>query len=264
MKRLEQYRLCNLVPSKGTENDWDLQVARSSNVARFGAGYPPALDLRADWWHINDQEDTGSCVGWASTDGLMRWHMVKAKKLNPDQMLSPRFTWMASKEIDEFTSRPETFIEELGTTLKASMDVLRKFGSVPEDMLPFKINTTMYKGSSKEFYSVAAQRKIAAYYNLKTNLNDWKNWLYRVGPIMAGTMIDESWDNAAKTDGYIDRFLPRTARGGHAFVICGYRRDGYFIARNSWGTSWGDNGYGYVSPEYIRSAFYSESYGIRS
>lgn len=263
MTRSQLHRICNLARSKGVENDWDYDVAVKSWAISQSSSYPIRLDLREDWWEIGDQEDTGSCVGWASTDGLMRWHMIKAKKLEPFMFLSPRFTWMASKETDEFTSRPETFIEGLGTTLKASMDVLRKFGSVPEDLLPFKIQTTMYLGTDKEFYSTAARRKISAYYNLGLNLRNWRAWLYRVGPIMAGLTVDESWDNATKNGGYVDEFKPKTARGGHAIVVCGYRADGRFIIRNSWGKDWGDQGYAYVSTEYIRAAFYSESYGIR-
>lgn len=27
---------------------------------------------------------------------------------------------------------------------------------------------------------------------------------------------------------------------------------GYFVVKNSWGTGWGDNGYGYLSYEWVR------------
>ena len=33
--------------------------------------------------------------------------------------------------------------------------------------------------------------------------------------------------------------------------IVGYRTDGRFIVRNSWGTTWGDKGFGYLHPDYI-------------
>ena len=51
-------------------------------------------------------------------------------------------------------------------------------------------------------------------------------------------------------------------RGGHAVCIVGYRSDGRFIVRNSWGTGWGDHGFGYLAPSYISAAFFDESYGI--
>jgi hypothetical protein len=57
-------------------------------------------------------------------------------------------------------------------------------------------------------------------------------------------------------------FHPDTVRGGHAICIVGYRADGRFIVRNSWGTAWGDEGFGYLHPGYIKSAFFDESYGV--
>jgi len=51
-------------------------------------------------------------------------------------------------------------------------------------------------------------------------------------------------------------------RGGHAVALVGYRADGRFIVRNSWGTSWGDHGFAYPSETYINAAFYTESYGV--
>src|SRR4051812_39790810 len=110
------------------------------------AALPANVDLRAAWWAIGDQEATGSCVGWGSTDGVARYHFVKAGRLAQGVKLSPRYTWMASKETDTLTARPETFIEGAGTTLKAAVDILRKFGAAPESLLPFHVATNMYLG----------------------------------------------------------------------------------------------------------------------
>jgi hypothetical protein len=66
--------------------------------------YPENIDLREEDWH-NDivwQGETSSCVAWASTDSMFRWHLVKALRLAEKQYLSARFTWMASKETDKF------------------------------------------------------------------------------------------------------------------------------------------------------------------
>jgi C1A family cysteine protease len=73
--------------------------------------------------------------------------------------------------------------------------------------------------------------------------------------------VDAAWDGATTNGGLIDDFQPNTVRGGHAICIMGYRTDGRFIVRNSWGTTWGDQGFGYLSPDYIQAAFFDESYG---
>jgi len=260
--RPEMERICNIVPSRNTENDWTIETALAAGAVAAPVALPASVDLRAAWWDIGDQAATGSCVGWGSTDGVARYQLVKANKLDPKIKLSPRFTWMASKETDEFVSRPETMIEEAGTSLKAAVDILRKYGPVPETMLPFHINTYMYPGNEDTFYATAATRKIASYVNLQRNTANWRTWLAAHGPILVALSVDRTWDEATATQGKLDTFQPATVRGGHAVCAVGYRTDGRIILRNSWGTAWGDKGFAYASEAYINAAFFNESYGV--
>ena len=261
--RPEAIRICNVVPSHNTEKDWRFEHAVAANaVAAAPAALPASVDLRATWWDIGDQEATGSCVGWGSTDGVARYQLVKAGKLAQNMKLSPRFTWMASKETDTLTSRPETMIEEAGTTLKAAVDILRKYGPVPEALLPFHIKATMYTGDENAFFATAASRRITSYFNLQKNLPSWRSWLAAHGPILVALNVDATWDNATATQGKLDAFQPNTVRGGHAVAVVGYTADHRFIIRNSWGTGWGDHGFAYASEAYINGAFFNESYGV--
>ena len=254
--------ICNLVPSKDTERDWSYGDSLGAGVLEAAAALPASVDLRAAWWAINNQESTGSCVGWATADGVVRYHMVKAGRIRQTDLLSARQIWMASKETDTITTRPETFIERAGTTLKAAVDEARNHGTALATDLPFHISTNMYLGDENVFYAGCAQRRITSYFNLGKNLDQWKNWLATKGPILAGLSVDASWDNAKLTGGKIDVFQPATVRGGHAIAVVGYRTDGRFIVRNSWGTGWGDQGFGYVSSQYIAAGFFGESYGV--
>jgi C1A family cysteine protease len=260
--RFEAHRICNVMPSRNTENDWAFEHALESGAVAAPAALPASVDLRAAWWDIGDQLQTGSCVGWGSTDGVARYHFVKAGRLAQNAKLSPRLTWMASKETDPATTRPETFIEGAGTYLKTAVDMLRKFGSVPEQLLPFHIETFMYLGNENTFFATMATRRIAAYFNLQKNLANWRAWLAAHGPILVALNVDATWDNATATHGLLDDFQPNTVRGGHAPCVVGYRADGRFIIRNSWGTAWGDHGFAYASEAYINAAFFNESYGV--
>jgi len=254
-------RICNILPSRDTHNDWTFKDSLASGAMTAPAALPPRVDLRQAWWSVADQENTGSCVGWATADGVMRYSLVTAGRLAADERLSARFVWMASKETDEIADRPETFIEEAGTTLKAAMDVVRKFGVVTDAMLPFGIATTMYTGIEKQFYAAASTRRCANYFNLFKNTGQWKMWLAGNGPILVALSVDATWDNAAQTGGDLLAYQPGTERGGHAVCVVGYTEN-RFILRSSWGPSWGDGGYGYASEDYIRDAFFNESYGI--
>lgn len=260
--RPEMNRICNVVPSTGTDRDWTMESALAATaIAAPSAPLPASVDLRASWWPVGDQGATGSCVGWASTDGVARYHFVTAKRLNKKERLSPRFTWMGSKETDEFTNRPQTMIEEAGTSLKAAMDILRKYGAVPEDLLPFKLSQVLFAGSENTFYATAATRRFAAYFNLRKDFGKWRQWLATQGPLLVALNVDRTWDQATATHGKLDTFQPNTVRGGHAVCCVGYTSDKRFILRNSWGTGWGDGGFGYASEAYIAAGFFDESYG---
>ena len=118
----------------------------------------------------------------------------------------------------------------------------------------------MYAGEAQTFYALAAQLKIASYFNLGTNPGNWRTWLATKGPILTRLGVDATWDNADATHGNLDIYKPDTVRGGHAVALVGYTPD-RFIVRNSWGTTWGDKGYGYASLGYAQAAF-TEAYGV--
>jgi hypothetical protein len=259
-KRAAIKRIYNCIPSRDIENDWTIDTARDSGMLAGAIAIPPSKDLRQDWWTIGDQGGTGSCVGWATADSVLRWHFVQINRLDKTDLLSPRFIWMAAKETDEFISRPTTFIETDGTSLKAALDIARKYGVVRDSILPFKTGA-LYQGDVNTFYALAAQLKIAGYINLGRMLSVWREWIATSGPILTRLSVDATWDKAKATGGNLDVYKPETARGGHAIALVGYTPD-RFIVRNSWGTDlWGDKGFGYASDAYAQAAF-TEAYGV--
>jgi len=263
MPKKEEYkRILNCIPSRDTENDWRWEHAIDSEMIEAPESIPVSADLRQSWWAIGDQKDTGSCVGWGSADSVFRWHFAMASRLPKaaGKRLSVRFIWMAAKETDQWVTPPTTFIEQAGTSLKAALDVARKYGNVIESILPFE-PCAMYHGTPNTFYALAAKLKITAYFNLGTDLDTWRKWLASAGPVLTRLDVDATWDNATHTNGNLDTYQPTTVRGGHAVALVGYTTD-RFIVRNSWGTDWGDGGFGYASAAYAKAAF-TEAYGVK-
>lgn len=256
-------RILNVVPSEKTERDWRLEHADEAGIMAAAAAVPSSKDLRTTWWKVGDQGATGSCVGWSTADAVLRWHMVKAGKLKNTERLSVRFQWMASKETDQFSTPPTTFIEDAGTSIKAALDVARKYGAVRDPVLGFD-SGKLYPGREEAFYALASEFKIGGYFNLTPAGNDdlegWRRWLATKGPIATRLSVDRTWDRASDTKGNLDVYKRDTARGGHAVAVVGYTAD-RFIIRNSWGTGWGDDGYAYASNAYAKKAF-TEAYGV--
>ena len=259
-------RVLNVIPSRDPEKDWTFQHAVASDILAAPAEIPPSVDLRASWWKIGDQLRTGSCVGWGTADAVLRWHCVKKGILSQNTLVSVRFPWMAAKEMDTFTSYPSTMLEDEGTSLKAALDIIRKYGCVTVVEVPFE-PSILYPGDTRVFFAIASKFKIANYFNLRQpgaswddTKNNWRTWLATKGPILTRLGVDATWDNAKQTHGTLDIYKPNTVRGGHCVALVGYTPD-RFVVRNSWGLEWGDQGFGYASEAYAKAAF-TEAYGI--
>ncbi len=261
----------NCSESPSHENDWsfeDAAVAQAegdsmlSQPLKIGTGnlrdpIPESVDLRRPWWKIRHQGKTGACVGFATADGVLRWLYTINGKMLETERPSPRFIWMANKETDDLTRYPTTFIESAGTSTKLALRIAQKYGCVPEHMLP--MDGSLSKLRANVFFSIAAQFRITAYYNLGTNLDQWRAWIAHVGPILTRLDVDKSWKKATSLGGKLTKYKKPTHYGGHAVCLVGYTED-YFIVRNSWGKDWGDQGFAYCSNEYSVNAF-KEAYG---
>jgi hypothetical protein len=256
--------ILNCLPSPNPEKNWGLNAAVAAGVRNPEMAIPPAKDLRESWWGIGDQGRTGSCVGWGTADGVLRWYFVKAGKIGLNETVSVRYVWMAAKETDPYTSRPTAFIELEGTWLTAALDVAQKFGVVTDAILPFENppnSPELYSaGDENTFYALAAQRRISSYFNLSRNLTDWRAWIANNGPILTRLDVDSTWYKATTTRGKLSVYDSAHTYGGHCVALVGYTKD-YFIVRNSWGAGWGDKGFAYASNKYTTAAF-TEAYGV--
>jgi hypothetical protein len=253
--------ILNCVPSLNVDRDWTMEAAAAAGVIDMAKPIPPEVDLRAGWWTIRNQADTGACVGFATADGLLRYHLVKSGKITSKEFPSPRFIWMANKETDEITEYPTTFLEPEGTQTKLALRIARKYGCVMEKDLP--MSGKLSPLSMEAFYTKAAKLRITSFHNLvgsSNKLERWKRWLALQGPILTRLGVDATWDNAENSGGHLKKYRPETNRGGHAVCLVGYTGK-YFVVRNSWGTGWGDKGFAYAWNDYAEEAF-TEAYGL--
>ena len=243
--------------SKETGNDYGVAEAHLGD-----AQLPESVDLRRPWHPIADQGETASCVGWAVADSVLRWHLVEAGRLEPDQRLSARYVWMSAKETDQRDDYPSTFLEKDGTSLKSGLDVVRKFGVALESELPW--DGSLVTVPPEEFNQSARRRRIMAYFNLGDDTVDgasrfpeWRKWLHQNGPVLILIRQDRHFVSAT---GDLDEFDVASVDGSHAAALVGYGPD-HFLLRSSWGTDWGDEGYVRMSLAYTAQAVI-ESYGV--
>ncbi len=256
-------RFLNVERSPARERDWP---ARKDGRLKDDQP-PPALDLREGrpWFKVQDQEQTGSCVGFALADAVMRWQLVEQRRLPPTERLSARFIWMASKEIRgqrlaPVVWRPSTFLEEAPTNAKDALDVVLRYGAVTRRMLPW--DGRLNRGPVDRFFERARDFRIAAYHSLD-DINpverekQWRQWIDQHGPVLLTVEADRSF---VAGDGPLKRFRSRQEPFLHACALVGYGPGG-FIIRNSWGTAWGDSGDIVATSDWLDRGV-QETYGV--
>ena len=203
---------------------------------------PPKIDYTRKMSPVSDQGQEGTCVGFATVDGMKEYQeKAEWKKLI---QLSIRYVYTEARKLDIFHS-------DEGTTIRSAMKVLNKKGVPPEDCWKYAVHQTDEPCPNAD--ELAMPYRIKSYSYLETP-DEMRESLFINGPFVAGVDVYENAWTVAEKSGKIP--MPDKAdkvAGGHAICIVGYD-DGrqLFKFKNSWGTSWGAKGYGFLPYEYLK------------
>jgi C1A family cysteine protease len=203
---------------------------------------PKTMDLRSDMGPIVDQGALGSCTANAIVSGLREFLLVKNQE--NWTALSRLFLYWHERQMEGHIE------EDSGAFIRDGMKVLQKLGVCPEEDYPYNIPHFRDMPSETAEHH-AAQYKISEYHRIP-DLYALKAALAERSPVVIGMTIYESFESSeAAQTGKIPVPKKSTERvlGGHAMLAVGYvdrGKSGHVIVRNSWGTSWGDQGYCYI------------------
>lgn len=240
----------------------ELKVTKTAESVAAGAeALGAAADLRPWFPPVEDQGSLGSCTANAGV-GIVEYYERRAFGEHLDA--SRLFLYKVTRNLLGWTG-------DTGAYLRTTMGAMRLFGVPPERYWPYQI--AQFDLEPPAFcYAFAANYQAIKYFRLDPPvtardvlLNRVKTYVQAGIPSMFGFTVYTSIAQA-RTTGRIP--LPSAGErviGGHAVVACGYD-DGLVIAnaapggpqtvgalkiRNSWGTSWGDGGYGWIPYEYV-------------
>lgn len=215
-------------------------------MLRFQDYLPEEVDLSPKFPTPGDQGQQSSCTAWATAYAMRSYYEGQRRKWNfssPGQVISPAYIY---NKLHDFKGNCDT-----GTAISEALGVLKSDGAPTLSAYPYFENDCSRPASAQLVRDGSAFR-ISGWSALDNKrLDDAKGQLARGHPVVFGMEVSDEFESLTGRRVYDDVTSPRT--GGHAMVLVGYsERRQAFKVMNSWGTDWGDGGFGWVSYRAVR------------
>ncbi len=218
------------------------------------------LPARFDWRNvgghnyvtsIKNQGKCGGCYAFASVGALESRVLITSHTPDIDLDLSEQA--MLSCDTKNYGCG--------GGFLDYAMDFLNGTGVPLEACYPF---TGQESGITGDCAGCADWRqntyRVTSFENIAASVESMKSALVHYGPVMTYYLI---YQDFLYYKSGIYRHVEGTVVAGHAVVIVGYDdEEQYWIAKNSMGPAWGENGYFRVAMGTNECAIESEAYAI--
>ncbi|CAF1251796.1 unnamed protein product [Adineta steineri] len=255
----KQYRLNGIKPSLRLPNKEQLRKYFSNHIRLKSDQLPPKVDFRSEMTHVEDQSTTCCCTAIALA-GAYEYLLKKRYGRNID--VSRLFIYYTGR-----AKKNEDIIKDTGCSMTHIIEALEESGTCLESLWPYDI-PSVNKKPNDHAYEQAKNHKITDAFKLNFDLNEMKTCLAQGFPFAFGIHLYKSF-NKATTCGVVPQPTAdeqaRDKHASHAMLAVGYSDQSQaFICRNSWGNSWGDQGYCYISYNYIaNSDFCFDAWAIR-
>ncbi len=213
---------------------------------------PSTIDLSTNLDFIYDQKNLGSCTA-NSVAWLYKYYRI-------DYFPSRLYIYFYERLFDKKEGDNSVKIDD-GSTLLQGMNVLKKKGVVSEKQYPYIIKK-FHKKPPTILNKIANKNKINSFQKVNQDIDSIKYVLSSGKPFVFGIYVYSSFMNSSTFNtGIIPYPNIGTERilGGHALVAIGYDDSTQLIkCVNSFGRSWGDNGYAYLPYNYIQNYFLTD------
>ncbi len=219
---------------------------------------PRQKDLRPWCSRVEDQGALGSCTANSSTSAVEYLYRKLGRPTQPE--LSRLFLYYATRVWTEKTPAGQ----DNGAQIRDVMKTLALFGVCLEKSWPYDV-TKFSVPPIPTAKLEALQHQILYYFSCPT-LTSIKKSIADGYPCVGGFSVPSNMesDECAAT-GIVKYPGPREGFiGGHAVLFVGYDNKTQLLTfQNSWGTGWGDKGFGYLPYAFVSNGLADDFWTVR-
>ncbi|HSA95558.1 MAG TPA: C1 family peptidase [Acidobacteriota bacterium] len=234
---------------------------------------PASVDLRAWASAVEDQGMLGSCTAQAGA-GVIEYY--ERKSFGRHIEASRLFLYKVTRNLMKMKG-------DTGGYLRLTIGAMVLFGVPPEEYWPYTDDENAFDKEPPAFcYAFAQNYKTILYFRhdppgaSKPKVVDrLKTYLAAGHPAMFGFTVYSSIEQASTTGRIPYPSAREKIEGGHAVVAMGYddamtirnetgggETKGALLIRNSWGTGWGEAGYGWLPYEYVTKGLAEDFWSV--
>lgn len=209
------------------------------------AALPDAVDLRSLCPDIYDQGSLGSCTANALAFAI-EFLLLRQQRANIPTPLGPLRPSRLAIYFDERVMEG-TVPTDAGAVIGDGVHVLATEGWIRESDWPYDV--TKFAEPPGGYCTTD---RLADFTSLPHDIDAIRGKLAMGFPVVFGVQVYSQIETAP--GGAVALPTGGTSIGGHALALVGYdhaRR--VFLLRNSWGTAWGQAGYGTIPYDYVTS-----------
>ena len=203
---------------------------------------PQSVDLSDQFPAPYDQGQLGSCTG-NGIAGVLEYEAIRQGE--PPVTPSRLFIYYGEREIEG------TVDQDSGAQIRDGIKVVANLGAPPETDWPYDVSQFAVKPPARA-YTDGLQHRALVY--RRAVFGRFRATLAAGYPIVFGISVFDSFETQQVADtGVVPLPTPLDQLiGGHCIVMVGYDNATRLLKfRNSWGSGWGDGGYGYLPYEYV-------------
>lgn len=243
---LTYYQHAQVQFQRGRSAETAAQIAR--RIAELAPPIAPSADQlpkTVDISHavfIRDGGSEGSVVGQTLATTM---DLQIAKATGETRRMSARYIYYAARKAEGTSSI------DAGANIKDGIEVLSKQGAVEESVWPYVAGEFAKPPPANldraPRFKIADARKVSS-------LEEIRRTLAAGDPVVATIFVFPSFMNLDTTKRGIVPLpeKPEQMVGGHAIVLVGYNDETKLLKfANSWGTRWGDHGFGLIPYDYV-------------